>query len=73
MIQTKGVVHFTIPVSDLQRSESFYYDILGLEVVSRVPTAGMVFMKTGNDYLVLGKSDTPINPNSGDQIHAGHG
>lgn len=72
MIQTKGVVHFTIPVSDVERSEKFYREILGLEVISRVPSVGMVFMKSGADYLILTKSKTAIHPNPGDEIHIHH-
>jgi catechol 2,3-dioxygenase-like lactoylglutathione lyase family enzyme len=29
MIKTKGVLHVTIPVSDLARSRAFYTEILG--------------------------------------------
>ena len=29
MIKTKGMVHFTIPVTDLQRAKAFYCDLLG--------------------------------------------
>ena len=72
MIQTKGVVHFTIPVSDPERSETFYRQILGLEVIHRVPSAGMVFMKTGDSYLILTRSKTPIRPNPGDEIDVHH-
>ena len=72
MIKTKGVVHFTIPVSHPERSEKFYREILGLEVILRVPSIGMIFMKTGEDYLILTKSKTPIAPNPGDEIHIHH-
>ena len=68
MIETTGVVHFTIAVSDLDRSEAFYRDILGLVTVSRAPEpVNLVFMKSGEDYVVLAKSKTPINPNEGDE------
>ena len=73
MIETTGVVHFTIPVSDLDRSEAFYRDILGLETVSRAPEPfNLLFMKSGEDYVVLAKSKTPINPNEGDERFVHH-
>ncbi len=72
-IKTKGVVHFTIPVSDIERSERFYVDLLGMEVVSRVPPAGMVFLQSGKDIFVLARSDTPVNPNTGDGRMVHHG
>ncbi len=61
MIKTQGLVHFTIPVTDLGRSEKFYSEVLGMRVLRKNPR--MVFLKCGNDYLVLGKSKTPIRPN----------
>ena len=67
MIETRGVVHFTIPVGDTGRSERFYRDLLGLETIQRVPSAGMVFMKSGEDYVILTRSKTPIDPNPGDE------
>ncbi len=73
MIETTGVVHFTIPVSDLDRSEAFYRDILGLETVMRAPEpVNLLFMKSGADYVVLAKSKTPINPNPGDERFVHH-
>ena len=64
MIKTLGVVHFTIPVKDLDRSEKFYTEILGLEKIRR--NAHMVFMRSGPDALVLTYSENPIDPNRGD-------
>ncbi len=73
MIETTGVVHFTIPVSDLDRSEAFYHEILGLETVLRAPEpVNLLFMKSGEDYVVLAKSKTPINPNPGDERFVHH-
>lgn len=62
MIKTQGLVHFTIPVSDLDRSAKFYGEILGMHILRQTPR--MVFVRCGNDYLVLGKSKTPIKPNA---------
>lgn len=72
MIKTKGVVHFTIPVSDAVRSERFYVDLLGMEVVQRIPPMGMVFLRSGEDIIVLAKSKTPINPNVGEEFMIHH-
>ena len=70
MIKTQGVVHFTIPVSDLERSEKFYSEILGMRALRKNPQ--MVFLKCGNDYLVLGKSKTPIKPNAEEETTIHH-
>ena len=72
MIETKGVVHFSLSVSDLDRSEAFYRDKLGLEVVQKIPSAGMVFFKSGDDYVILTRSKTPIDPNPGNEIFVHH-
>ncbi len=70
MIKTSGVLHFTIPVKDLDRSEKFYTEILGLTKVRR--NSHMVFMRDGSDYFVLTHSENPIEPNKADKhdIHS---
>ena len=70
MLQVEGLVHFTIPVKDLDRSDTFYTEILGLKRIRR--NNHMVFMRTPDDqYFVLTYSDNPIDPNVGDkhEIH----
>jgi catechol 2,3-dioxygenase-like lactoylglutathione lyase family enzyme len=62
MIRTEGVLHFTIPVKDLDRSEKFYTEILGMEKLRR--TGHMVFLRAaGRDNFVLTYSEKPIDPN----------
>lgn len=72
MIHTRGIVHFTIAVSDIGLSERFYRELLGLTVVRRIPSTGMVFMKCGEDYLILAKSKTAIAPNPGTEVQIHH-
>jgi catechol 2,3-dioxygenase-like lactoylglutathione lyase family enzyme len=63
MLKTEGVLHFTIPVKDLDRSEKFYVDILGMEKMRR--TGHMVFLRAGGrDSFVLTYSEKPIDPNA---------
>jgi catechol 2,3-dioxygenase-like lactoylglutathione lyase family enzyme len=64
MLKTQGVVHFTIPVKDLDRSERFYTEIMGMERLRR--NNHMVFMRAGADCFVLTHSEKPIDPNAGD-------
>ena len=70
MIVSEGVLHFTIPVTDLDRSADFYTKILGLEKIYR--NDHMVFVKAGSDYLVLTLSEQPIAPNVGDKHEIHH-
>ena len=70
MIKTQGVLHFTIPVKDLDRSEKFYKEILGMQRVRR--NDHMVFLQAGEDNFVLTYSEKPIDPNRENQhdIHS---
>ena len=64
-MKAEAVLHFTIPVKDLDRSEAFYTGILGLTKVRR--NNHMVFMRCNDQYFVLTLSENPINPNVGDK------
>jgi catechol 2,3-dioxygenase-like lactoylglutathione lyase family enzyme len=69
MIKTQGVLHFSLAVTDLDRSRKFYEGVLGLKVVEQSPR--MVFLRTGDDYLILAKGNDPIkyNTNKGSPVH----
>ena len=69
MLNLKELVHFTIPVKDLDKAEAFYVKLLGLERVRR--TGHMLFMRCGQTSFVLTLSENPIDPNKGDkhEIH----
>jgi catechol 2,3-dioxygenase-like lactoylglutathione lyase family enzyme len=60
MIEPKGVVHFSIAVSDLEASRRFYTEILGLKLVHAAPAYGMVFLKAGEDHVILCKAETRL-------------
>ena len=62
MPKTEGVLHFTIPVKDLDRSEKFYTEMLGFEKVGR--TDRIVFMRAGDDFFNLTYSENPITLNA---------
>ena len=62
MVKTEGVLHFTIPVKNLDRSEKFYTEILGFEKIARIDR--IVFMRSGADYFNLAFSENPITLNA---------
>jgi glyoxylase I family protein len=70
MLKVEGVLHFTIPVKDLDRSEKFYTDILGFQKIGR--NDRIVFLRAGDDYFNLTYSENPITTNAGDrhEIHS---
>jgi len=58
MLKTLGMLHFSLAVTDLDRSRRFYEGVLNLQVVEQSPR--MVFLQTGDDYLILAKGDEPL-------------
>jgi metallothiol transferase len=58
MLKTQGMLHFSLAVTDLDRSRKFYEGVLGLKVVEQSPR--MVFLRTGDDYLILAKEKDSI-------------
>ncbi len=62
MLKTQGVLHFTIPVKDLDRAEKFYAGVLGFTKIAR--TDRIVFMRAGEDYFNLTYSENPITLNA---------
>jgi catechol 2,3-dioxygenase-like lactoylglutathione lyase family enzyme len=62
-IKPRGVVHFSLSVSDLEVSKKFYTEILGLTFVRHSTAYEMMFLTAGQDFVTLCKSETPIQPN----------
>jgi catechol 2,3-dioxygenase-like lactoylglutathione lyase family enzyme len=59
-MQCQGIAHFSIPVSDLEKSTQFYQDVVGLELLV---TDGKrhSFMDAGGTCILLCAEDAPIN------------
>ena len=62
MVDILGVAHFSIPVSDLEKSTAFYRDIVGCRHLSTTPNGTLSFLDAGGVCVILGKHDGPINP-----------
>ena len=60
MLKIEGVLHFTIPVKDLDRSEKFYRDVLNFQKINR--TDRIVFMRAGDHYFNLTYSERSDHP-----------
>jgi catechol 2,3-dioxygenase-like lactoylglutathione lyase family enzyme len=71
-IEAKGVLHFSIVVSDLTRSQKFYTDLLGLTLVAAPPESGMVFLRAGSDHVILCEGSSGSAPNVGDTTKIHH-
>jgi catechol 2,3-dioxygenase-like lactoylglutathione lyase family enzyme len=72
MIEPRSVVHFSIAVSDLEVSQKFYTDILGLKLVQAAHAAGLVFLRAGKDHVILAKRDAPLQYDAKDSRRAHH-
>ena len=57
LVKTKGLAHFSIPVTDTKRSQKFYEDVLGMTAVQVNHERGMVFLDSGGDCVILCRVD----------------
>ena len=62
MLKFEGVLHFTIPVKNLDRSEKFYTEVLEFKKIGR--SDRIVFMRANDDYFNLTYSENPITLNA---------
>ena len=60
MFQNRGVAHFSIPVSDLERSTTFYRDVVGCKLIVSDGTR-YAFMDAGGTCVLLSAENPPIN------------
>jgi catechol 2,3-dioxygenase-like lactoylglutathione lyase family enzyme len=60
MVQITGVAHFSIPVSDPDRSTRFYTDVVGCKLLSALPDKSMTFLDAGGVCLILIKRPAPV-------------
>jgi catechol 2,3-dioxygenase-like lactoylglutathione lyase family enzyme len=72
MIPIKGVVHFSIPVSDIEASRRFYTEILGLKHFFTPPGGRMTFLKAGEDHVILVKSETRVERSAWERRYIHH-
>ena len=60
MAEITGVAHFSIPVSDVDRSTKFYTEIVGCKFLNQSPDKGITFLDAGGVCLLLIKRPAPI-------------
>ena len=69
LIKTKGLAHFTIPVTDTVRSQKFYEEDVAIKSVQVNHDRRMVFMESGGDCVILTKTENPISTAEERDIH----
>jgi catechol 2,3-dioxygenase-like lactoylglutathione lyase family enzyme len=60
MVEIKGVAHFSIPVSDMERSRRFYTEIVGCKYLAMTRDKDICFLDAGGVCVLLIKHDPPI-------------
>ena len=70
-LNVQGVVHWSIPVNDLEESENFYGEILGLEAKGRLGNSRMSCFKAGDHYILLCARKEPLvrTPQQDNRLH----
>jgi catechol 2,3-dioxygenase-like lactoylglutathione lyase family enzyme len=53
LLKIEGVTHWSIPVNNLDESEKFYGDLLGLTHVGRLGNSGMSCFNVGDHNILL--------------------
>src|SRR5438093_7288860 len=68
-VRPSGILHFTLSVTDLERSRRFYEEVVGATFWRRNDTT--VFMRCGEQYFVLSCTGyhTPANQGRDTLIH----
>ena len=61
MIDIKGVAHFSIAVTEMDRSVRFYTDVVGCRELFTTPNRTMSFLDAGGVCVILCKQDKPID------------
>lgn len=53
LLKIEGVTHWSIPVNNLDDSEKFYGDLLGLKALGRLGNSGMSCFNVGDNNILL--------------------
>ncbi len=56
-----GMAHFSIPVTDVEKSRDFYVNVVGCKHLAS-PHGGMSFLDAGGVCIILCKHPGPVNP-----------
>jgi catechol 2,3-dioxygenase-like lactoylglutathione lyase family enzyme len=70
-LNIQGVTHWSIPVNDLEESERFYRDVLGLEYRGRLGNSGMACFRAGTDEILLCERQDKVrrSPEQDNRLH----
>ena len=72
MIELKGVAHFSIPVSDPDKSTRFYTELVGCKFLSALPDKKITFLDAGGVCVLLIKRSAPIQKGAAEMSDGVH-
>lgn len=72
-INTGGICHIAIDVSDLERSTKFYMDMFTMDIASRSNRIVQLKTSGADDSFFLFKADGPVNPRGCGMKHSHFG
>ena len=71
ILKIEGVTHWSIPVNDLEESERFYGDLLGLTPLGRLGNSVMSCFNVGDHNILLCQRQQPVSaaPEGDNRLH----
>lgn len=67
ILKVEGVTHWSIPVNNLEESERFYGDLLGLKPLGRLGNSVMSCFNVGDHNILLCEREKPQKPSDVEQ------
>jgi catechol 2,3-dioxygenase-like lactoylglutathione lyase family enzyme len=67
LLKVEGVTHWSIPVNNLEESEKFYGDLLGLKPLGRLGNAVMSCFNVGDHNILLCEREQTVSTSEVEQ------
>jgi catechol 2,3-dioxygenase-like lactoylglutathione lyase family enzyme len=67
LLKVEGVTHWSIPVNNLDESEKFYGDLLGLKPLGRLGNSVMSCFNVGDHNILLCEREKPVDTSGVEQ------
>lgn len=61
LLKIEGVTHWSIPVNNLEESEEFYGELLGLKHLGRLGNSGMSCFNVGDNNILLCQRSSKVD------------
>lgn len=71
-IKIEGVTHWSIPVNDIEESEKFYGDVLGLDFKARLGNSIMTCFNVGDHNILLCEVAEPMEVSEDKDVRVHH-